>query len=301
MLLLWSGTERTSGRSRFLAKASARHGEEVAIQREAHIPHGNEHGEDVTHMGGLAVVLLGDLQSWCWHDLLPSQAHVGAENNNGHDVEETPAKRLEDLELHSVDVAHSDSLAARIIHPEKVQSQLQEGLQVQQVRRWAQCPWLSGAETELIQVDHHESQQGDPRNRQVHLPRIQSIVHADVPRPFDGNHHMQQSCQQNVLLHNVGLETESSPVQPHVEVSVAIEVIRSQENVQVANCVDDDEDEEEHGRASQSNTVTGEGHILLGVNGEEDLLQKAQDHVEKCTPPAWDLALSLHADLPILF
>mmetsp|Transcript_12044 Transcript_12044/g.14587 ORF Transcript_12044/g.14587 Transcript_12044/m.14587 type:complete len:235 (-) Transcript_12044:99-803(-) len=158
----------------------------MAIHREAHIHHCNENGEDVAHVGSLAVVLLGDFQSWCWHHFLPSQAHVCAEDDDSHDIEKTPTQRLEDFELHSVDVTNSHSLAAGIIHPKEVQAQLEEGLQVQQVRRWAQGPWLSSTESELIQMDHHEGEQGDPGNCQVHLSGIQSIVHTDIPCPLNG-------------------------------------------------------------------------------------------------------------------
>ena len=63
----------------------------MAIEDKAHVHHGNENGKDVAHMGGLAVVLLGDFQSWCWHNLLPSQAHVGAEDDDSCQVKETPA------------------------------------------------------------------------------------------------------------------------------------------------------------------------------------------------------------------
>ena len=120
----------------------------MAIEDKAHVHHGNEDGKNVAHVSGLAVVLLGDFQSWCWHNLLPSQAHVGAEDDDSCQVKETPAKRLEDFELHLVDVSDIHCLAARIIHPEKVQSQLEKGLQIQQVRRWAQLERLSGAEAE---------------------------------------------------------------------------------------------------------------------------------------------------------
>ena len=157
-----SGTERTSGCGRLLAQASAGHSKEVAIEGEANIHHGNEDGEDVTHVGGFAVVLLGDFQGWCWHDLLPSQAHVGAEDDDSHDIEETPTQGLEHLKLHSVDVAHCHRRASWIIHPEEVQPQLEQSLQVQEVRRWAQSPWLSGTKAELVQMDHHEGQQSNP-------------------------------------------------------------------------------------------------------------------------------------------
>ena len=52
----------------------------------------------VAHVDGAAVVLLRDLQGWCRHNLLPSQAHVSAEDDDSRQVEEHPAQRLEDLE-----------------------------------------------------------------------------------------------------------------------------------------------------------------------------------------------------------
>ena len=155
---MWSGTERFLRRGRLLTQTSTGHSEEMAVKWEAHIDHGNEDGENVAHVCGLAVVLLGNFQSWGWHNLLPSQAHVCAEDDDRHDVEETPPKRLKDFKLHSVNVTHCHSLASWIIHPEEVQSQLQQGLQVQQVWRWTQSPWLGGTKTELVQVDHHKCQ-----------------------------------------------------------------------------------------------------------------------------------------------
>ena len=141
-------TEHSSGCGRLTTQTSTRHGEEVAIEDKANIDHGNEDGEDVAHVCGLAVVLLGNFQSWGWHNLLPSQAHVCAEDDNSCQVEETPAKRLKDFKLHSVDVSHVHGLAAWIIHPKEVQPQLQQGLQVQQVWRWTELVWLSGTKAE---------------------------------------------------------------------------------------------------------------------------------------------------------
>ena len=120
----------------------------MGVEREAGIDQGDENGEDVAHVDGPALVLLGDLQGRRRHDLLPAKAHVSAENDDCGDVEEAPTQRLEDLELHSVDVAHVHGLAAGIVHPEEVQPQLQEGLQVQQVRRRAQLPGMRVAEAE---------------------------------------------------------------------------------------------------------------------------------------------------------
>ena len=37
---------------------------------------------------------------------------------------------------------------------------------------------------ELVEVDHHEGEQADARERQVHLSRVQGVVDADVPGPL---------------------------------------------------------------------------------------------------------------------
>ena len=60
-------------------------------------------------------------------------------------------------------------------------------------------------------------------------------------------HNVQQCCQQNTYLDNVGAETETCPVQPDIEVAITIEIIWTKEDMEVANSVDNDENEEDHG------------------------------------------------------
>ena len=100
----------------------------MGVEREADVDQGDEEGEDVAHVDGPAVVLLGDLQGWRGHNLLPAEAHVRAEDDHGRQVEEHPAQGLEDLELHAVDVADVHRLAAGIVHPEEVQPELEQRL-----------------------------------------------------------------------------------------------------------------------------------------------------------------------------
>ena len=76
------------------------------------------------------------------------------------------------------------------------------------------------------------------------------------------------------------------------EASVAVAVIRSQEDAQVAHRVDD-EHEEEHGRAREANAVVGHGKVRLRHDGEEDVLHEAQHHVAQGAEP--QLAHALHS------
>ena len=114
------------GLCRLLAQGSRGHGEEVGVEREGGIDQSDEEGEDVAHVDGSAVVLLGDLQGRRGDDLLPAQAHVRAEDDHSRQVEEHPAERLEDLELHAVDIAHVHRLASWGVNPEEVQPQLEQ-------------------------------------------------------------------------------------------------------------------------------------------------------------------------------
>ena len=100
----------------------------MGVEREAGVDHGDEEGEDIAHVDGSAVVFLGDFQGWGWHNFLPSQAHVHAKDDHSREVEEHPAQRLEDLELHAVDVAHVHGLAAGVIDPEEVQPEVEQRL-----------------------------------------------------------------------------------------------------------------------------------------------------------------------------
>jgi len=58
---------------------------------------------------------------------------------------------------------------------------------------------------------------------------------------------MEQGTDCNVLFNNIGFKTESRSIQTHIEVSVSVEVIRPKEDMEIANGMDDDKDEEEHG------------------------------------------------------
>ena len=120
----------------------------MAVEGEAGVDQGDEDGENVAHVSSPAVVLLGDFKSWGWDNLLPTQAHVCAEDDDSCQIEEHPTQRLKDFKLHSVDVAHSHLRAAWVVHPEKIQPQSQKSLQVQQVWRRAKHVRMSVSKAE---------------------------------------------------------------------------------------------------------------------------------------------------------
>ena len=58
---------------------------------------------------------------------------------------------------------------------------------------------------------------------------------------------MQQRGKKQIFLDDVSREAESGPVQAHVKVAVSVEVIGTQEDVQVTDGVDHHEEDEEDG------------------------------------------------------
>lgn len=58
---------------------------------------------------------------------------------------------------------------------------------------------------------------------------------------------MQHRGEQHILLNDVGWQTEASPIQAHIKVTISVEVIGAKEDVQVTYGVNNHEDEEEHG------------------------------------------------------
>merc|ERR1712072_498209 len=105
-----------------LEKEVARlHGPRVGVDGEADVDARDRRCHDVADVNGLGVVALWKVQDRRWHHLLPSQAHVCAEDEDGGNVEKAPAEGLEDLELQTVDVAnHGSVLQLAVRLPEEV-------------------------------------------------------------------------------------------------------------------------------------------------------------------------------------
>jgi len=258
---------------------SLRHLELVSIDREAGIDERNEGRHDVANMYGLVVVALGDSEGWCWDNLLPTQAHMGGEDDDSHEVEEDPTKRLKYLKLHAVDVPHRDAFSTSI-HPKEIEPQAEQCSKIHQVWRRAQLKLVCLAEAELEEVYGHESQKCNARNGQVQLARCDCVVDGDVPSSFQRHDYVEQSCEQYILLDDVCRETKAGPIQADVEVAVAVEVVRTEEHMKIAYSVDDDKHKQEHRRACKTNAVICEHKVFLWDDCEDDLLHEAQHHVD---------------------
>merc|ERR1719188_264301 len=64
---------------------------------EAGIDQSDKGSHDVTNVDCLGVVAFWHAERWSWHNLLPTQAHVCAENSNSTKIEQAPSKGLKDF------------------------------------------------------------------------------------------------------------------------------------------------------------------------------------------------------------
>jgi len=144
---------------------------QVAEDWEAEVNQGDEGSHHPTHVRGPRVVALGDVQGGRGHHLLPAKRHVGAEDDDGGDVEEAPPEGLEELEFKTVDVPHGHRVfEMAILRPEQVEMlQVDDALKVDEVRWGTQLVRDRRAEAELEEVHAHEGKQHHSRNRQVEL------------------------------------------------------------------------------------------------------------------------------------
>mmetsp|Transcript_76137 Transcript_76137/g.172154 ORF Transcript_76137/g.172154 Transcript_76137/m.172154 type:complete len:203 (+) Transcript_76137:302-910(+) len=198
------------------------------------------------------------------------------EDDHREGVEEAPDRVLEDLELERVDVAHADLGDAGVVGPEEVQRG--DAPEVDQEGRRADvvgAELIGVTETELEEVDGHESHQHQSRDRQVQgtdAGRLhQRKLH--VPGPLQPNEGMENDGKQDVLLDNVAGQAKTGPVEAHIEVTVPVEVIRTLEDVKIANSVDDDENDEEDCTPRQTHTVVGDLDVCRRENGGTHLVK----------------------------
>merc|ERR1712151_645482 len=110
---------------------------------------------------------------------------------------------------------------------------------------------------------------------------------------------MEKRAERYIFLHNVRFETEARPIQSNIEISIPIEVVWTKEDVEISNSMDNDEQEEEHGRTGQTNTIVCEDDVILPKYCEDNLLHKAKDHVHQSSETSRDLAMILHAYSPV--
>merc|ERR1719480_457283 len=191
------------------------------VQREGEVNTTNDQEDEVAQLRDLVVVHLGDTQSW--GDLLPAQACVRHEDDHAHQVEHGPCRLLEHLVLQLVDVPYWNGLYGLVLGPEQIEGQ--DSGEVDEITRWADPVWVGGTETELEQVNGHETHQCKSGDGQVELSGFDAKVQFQVPSAFQSNENVQKSSQQNVFLHNVCRQSKSSPIQTHIEITISVEVI----------------------------------------------------------------------------
>merc|ERR1719220_751624 len=238
-------------------QSTIRHWKEMSVDGEAGVDQGNECRHDVAYVDSFGMVSFRNVEDRRRNNFLPSKAHVRRENHNRSQVEQNPTEGLEDLELHPVDVPHISCGAARSVDPEEVQAKMKNCSNVHQVGWRAELEHLGLSKAELEQMDAHEGEKRNPRNREVQLAGCDSVIDRNVPRTLQRNKHVEQGSQKDVLFHNVCVETKPSPVQADVEVAITIEVVRAQEHVKITHCMDDYEDEQEHCGACQPDSIVG--------------------------------------------
>mmetsp|Transcript_89046 Transcript_89046/g.197836 ORF Transcript_89046/g.197836 Transcript_89046/m.197836 type:complete len:400 (+) Transcript_89046:23-1222(+) len=212
--------------------------------------------------------------------LLPAKACVGHEDAHGEDVEHGPERVLEDLELERVDVPHTNRLDVGLISPEEVERG--DAPEVDEVGRRADevgPELVSVTEAELEEVDRHEGEEHKARDGEIQHANALALCQCElhVPGPLEANEDVQQNGQENVLLHDIGREAEAGPVEAHVEVAIAVEVIGALEDVEVADRVDNDEEDEKDGAARQAKTVVGDLDVLRREDSSADLVEHGGD------------------------
>merc|ERR1740117_263030 len=201
-------------------------------------------------------VLLRDAEHG--HALHPAEAGVDDEDQDAGDVERSPGLVLEKLEFQGVDVTNAYWILAAAGHPEEVELQVDDSQGVDEVGRWADQIWaklVSVAEAELHKVDRHEGKERKSGDCKVEGPRADAHLKLLVPGTLESDTYMKQHRERDVLLHNVRRQTKASPIEADIEVSIAVEVIRPHEDVQVTDGMDDNEKDEQDGASSQAHSV----------------------------------------------
>ena len=150
-------------------------------------------------------------------------------------------------------------------------------------------------------MDGHEGQEHQAGDGQVQdvdaLGLHQRELH--VPCSLQAHEDVEQHRQEDVLLHDVGGQAKARPVEAHVEVAVAVEVIRTCllpraiikthqestqnlpqqlrypafEDVEVTHRMDDDEENQQDGTAGQTQAVVGDLDVLCREDGGAHFLR----------------------------
>ena len=118
---------------------------------------------------------------------------------------------------------------------------------------------------------------------------------------LESDEDVQKSREQNVLLDNVRVEAEARPVQADVEITVPVEVIWPEEEVEVADHMDDHEEDQEKRRPRHSLTLALDLDRDRREDGKHDLLQERHHHeVDRSDPAQVGLVRVFAPDLGVV-
>jgi len=214
------------------------------------------HGEhdDVANFFHVRNMLRGNTQNW--RDLFPAEASVGHKDANAKDVKESPniARTVEELILELINVAYRHSWHASVPGPEKFQ--FGDAIATDQQRWWTEEVLVGVTEAELEQVDGHESQKHHSRDCKFHLLESFAFFASNpsvgnrfplVPSALEPDEDMKKGTQSNVFFNNIRREAKASPIEPHIEITIPIEVVWSCKNMKVTHSVNHDEKDEQNG------------------------------------------------------
>merc|ERR1719210_1789523 len=222
--------QKTLGKRSFRTQRSICHWSQVCVDGEAGVDQRYDCGDQIADACGFLLMSLWNPHGCRRDHLSPTQGHVCGKDANRQQVECAPTYGLKDLELKAVDVTHGKLCATFVVHPEQIEFELQQRVEIDQVRWRAESEILGRSEAELEEVDCHECEQGNPRDSQIQLPRGDLVGKVDVPCPLQCHEHMEQDRQQNVLFHDICRKAQASPIQANIEISVSVEIIGTQEN-----------------------------------------------------------------------
>mmetsp|Transcript_13541 Transcript_13541/g.34063 ORF Transcript_13541/g.34063 Transcript_13541/m.34063 type:complete len:533 (+) Transcript_13541:299-1897(+) len=252
---------------------------EIAEDREDQVDEANEANNHAAQDVHLHVVNLGDAQRTRRDGLHPAQNSVGHEHHDGQHVERAGQRVGEQDVLELVDVADHHNRHVGVLGPEQAQVQQIVQIEVDQVLRRAHGEGGTDlSQTVLEQMHGHERQQRQATDCHIQPARSNCVGDGNIPSSLQAHQHVEHCGEQHVLFHNVGIEPEACPVQPHVEVPIPVEIIRAKKHVQVPNSMDHQEENEEECRACEANTIVGELEVSSEKDGAEDLHHESSHH-----------------------
>jgi len=231
-----------------LASTASNFPQQHHVHGERDIDESQHSEDDIAQIFDSRLVQLWDSKR-SLDNLLPSPACVQKEEDSGTNVDGRPNRKTlrvcgqEPIELQLVDVTYWHSFHRCVTGPKQLQ--LHDASEVNQIWWWSQKEVLGVPKTELQQMHRHKRQEHNSGDRQIEFTRADSLAQLHVPSPLQANESVQQDAQQNVLFHNICWQTETSPVQSDIEVTVSVEVVWTFEDMEISDSMNNNEQNKE--------------------------------------------------------